>query len=243
MITKINSFGDFHEFIQSYSGFAYRGVTNASYQLIPGIGREWKVKRVDPIGLKDLEIAMLRKFRQQAIQRIETKPENDWEWLFLAQHHGLPTRLLDWTINPLVSTYFACRKESDTDAALYVIKPLPSLQCVDFIEEPDPFSITDIKYLWPPHVTPRLAVQSGIFTIHPNPQTQWSSKIIDKILISASARTKILEGLKRYGIHESSLFPDLDGLGRHLKIEIKQMNNQLVGLNSIIEKFKKSTFT
>lgn len=240
---KIESFADLHKFLQEHPGFAYRGVTLASYQLVPGIGREWKIKRVDPVGLKKLEIAMLRKFRQQAIQRIETKPENDWEWLFLAQHHGLPTRLLDWTINPLVAAYFACRKESDTDAVLYVIKPLPSLLCVDFDEEPDPFSITYIKYLWPPHVTLRLTVQSGIFTIHPDPQTPWSSEIIDKILISASGRSNIREGLSRYGIHEASLFPDLDGLGRHLKIEIRQMNNNLVELNSIIEKIKKSTFT
>lgn len=51
---------------------------------------------------------MLKRFMQDARTFLVDAPANDWEWLFLAQHHNVPTRLLDWTENALVALYFAC---------------------------------------------------------------------------------------------------------------------------------------
>jgi type I restriction enzyme M protein len=50
---------------------------------------------------------MLEKFKREAIPYLTIKPNDDWDWLALAQHHGLPTRLLDWTQNPLVAVGIA----------------------------------------------------------------------------------------------------------------------------------------
>jgi hypothetical protein len=52
------------------------------------------------------------------------RPQNSWEWYFLMQHSGAPTRLLDWTEGALIALYFAVRNKLDaTDAAVWVLDP------------------------------------------------------------------------------------------------------------------------
>jgi hypothetical protein len=56
------------------------------------------------------EVAMITRFMQDAQSFLADAPSEKWEWLFLAQHHGVPTRLLDWSENALVALYFACER-------------------------------------------------------------------------------------------------------------------------------------
>ena len=77
------------------------------------------------------EVALINNFQARAYGRLghRSKPCSDLEWLFLAQHYGLPTRLLDWTESPLVALYFAvseenCRGElADCNACLWAVAP------------------------------------------------------------------------------------------------------------------------
>ena len=94
---EIKTFTELHEIIEKYDArtVIYRGVKSVKYPLIPKIGRIVPPSSMRSRAANEKEI--MRLFKEQALPYLDFMPANDWDWLALAQQHGLPTRLLDWT--------------------------------------------------------------------------------------------------------------------------------------------------
>lgn len=99
----------------------YRGASNAAHPLLTSLDRLGGMER--PHSKVDLEEHILRSFIRYSRPHLdETRPHNEWELLIAAQHHGVPTRLLDWSYSPLVAAFFAtrpARRGQDRDRAVW----------------------------------------------------------------------------------------------------------------------------
>jgi len=220
-MNEIKTKKDFSEFISEYTystkNYLFRGVKKESYKLIPTIGR-FKTNKNKEITKSDEEL-ILKLFKQKAFTFIKEHINNKLELLAIAQHHGIPTRLLDWTTNPLVALYFAVgekfedyEKEEDSLIYIYNLKKQTKIE-PDF----DPFKITRVERFIPRYYDPRIISQSGQFTVHPNPNQSFESKEISAIKIGYQKRLEIKKALNKIGINESTLFPDIDGIAKYIK--------------------------
>jgi hypothetical protein len=97
------------------SNYAFRGIGHASHDL------RTSLMRLEG-DYEALEEPLLRTFRKYA-RRYATWEDNEWNWLAVAQHHGLPTRLLDWTFSPYVALHFATDdvEKFDQDSVIWMI--------------------------------------------------------------------------------------------------------------------------
>lgn len=166
----------------------YRGAPDARWSLLTSLD---SLGGVNPAHTKvELEEHVLRNFVRYSRPYLPSPPVNDWELLVAAQHHGLPTRLLDWTYSPLVAAHFATLKSRP--GASPVVWRLDWKRMHRHFKLPElALLIEDLEGLFgkgkpftpgalmaagrnghrfacmiePPSLTPRIVVQSATFTL------------------------------------------------------------------------------
>ena len=200
--------------------YLFRGHADLEWELEPAIDRsdfsglQGKLKRVDH------ERLAFDRFKRLAVPHLRSRPMNDWEFLALARHHGVPTRLLDWTENPLAALFFAVEPARPTDGAVWCYTYIEMEEALDVQRTPDPLSVERIMLFEPSHVHPRIWAQSCVFTVHPpkfkSLKDPWGVSPLTRVRIPKAARAPLRKELQRVGVHRASLFPDLDGVGQHV---------------------------
>ena len=196
----------------------FRGVRDADYQLVPSVGR-W----LGPANHRnDYEKDLLNEFKRKALGYIERLPHSDWDWLLLAQHHGLPTRLLDWSTSPLIALHFALAESDSANFAVYEANVADSVPVAKLVEMSiSPFQVNLTLQVNPSYVAPRVERQSSVFTIHEDPWLPMTSKnTIRKYMFPASARRDGRRKLRHLGITSALLTPGLDGLTSDISFSV-----------------------
>ena len=213
----------------------YRGHGKSKWTLLPFLAR-------DPSRLK-CEADLIAKFQQNAVLLLQPLPDSEWAWLTIMQHHGVPTRLLDWTESPLVGLYFAVERHDDEPGALWVLNPTELNLCAnikrDLASYIPTFEDTELEnykasvlqsetssHLNPAAVigrrnTPRMQAQLGVHTvIQRDPiaiEEMPGQKHAWKYIIPAPAKQTIRRELSLLAFGKFQLFPELQTLGESLK--------------------------
>jgi hypothetical protein len=208
-----------------------------------------KLYRKRPDGSRYNENYLVQEFRRMAPSvaagLAPERKETD-RWLFLMQHVGLPTRLLDWTEGSLIALYFALQNDKLVVWMLNWVELNKLSTGGEISDEMSPLTWfnppghvnignANIKAAWERGETPlelpaaikptyfhqRMNAQKSWFTAHGSrgePITDLvPSKLLKKYVIKPSRRVKMLSDLARLGITKSNLFPDLDALARELE--------------------------
>jgi hypothetical protein len=223
---QINSVQDLIEctetlLIGSTSTFVlFRGQTS-NKPLLP------KIARRDPTrDTTRLETRLVDEFRRRLARERDIASMSEWDLLVYAQHHGLATRLLDWTTNPLVALWFACSgRDPNSDGYLFLLS-VKQQELLNVSDEPHPARIKKSYVLRPNLNNSRIISQAGCFTVHR--YSKQAGRFVDlhkntsiqgRVLMKGVPHAKkaaILEVLDKLGVNEESVFPGPSGTAQYI---------------------------
>ncbi|WKL58706.1 FRG domain-containing protein [Asticcacaulis sp. ZE23SCel15] len=219
----------------------FRGQTDADWALLPGLYRRDVHIFNDAKSKEELyliaEQRMIEAFFDRAAMLLPNFPRSPLMDRIIAQHYGVPTQLLDWTIDPFIALYFAVHGGNpDKDCALFYLNPLTGLnKGMRHINLPWRQKITLVP---PPIIDERIRSQKSAFTIQNFGEKEFFTPLderklkfsgcehsthaddevmtIGKIIIPSERRQQILFQLIELGVDSSLVYPGLQGIGQRI---------------------------
>lgn len=194
--------------------------------LLPKIARDRDLASEDFLGA---EKRLITQFARRSRPYLEIEPADNWDRLAIAQHHGMSTRLLDWTENPLAALWFAIQKprfsdDPETDGAIWIFEAHEG----DYIEskEGEPWDAERTRVFQPTHISKTIAAQSAWFTLHkyhdesgkfvPLERNRAYKDRLRQFRVPYEKFNSLKRQLNRCGVSAASLFPDVRGLCEYL---------------------------
>jgi hypothetical protein len=249
-VNKINNWNEFVSVAQELDGWAFRGQVDSKWELFSSLSRHLKNFGPHKDFWHEREERAIRIFRRKAHNYISDLRilDDDLRCLAMMQHHGAPTRLLDFTKSPYVAAFFALENARD-DAAVFALNtprlwracPKDSPELTHEIIDPrnkgnfdNFFANNKHELVWigePKEMDRRLLAQSGTFVmpgIIDKPiediliRYSSSESLLLKIILPAKKiRKEAMRSLYRMNITNATLFPDLDGLAKSIAFELE----------------------
>lgn len=246
---RIASWNDFVACADELDDWAFRGLRSSQQPLVSSLCRRLTQYTPDASQWRSREARALRIFRRKAHIYLGERGvlDDDLRCLAMMQHHGAPTRLLDFTKSPFVAAFFAL-EGADGDAAIYALNTpalwhaVPTFDASLTRERIDPrrsdnfaryFATNDQPILWcgePAEMDRRLVAQSGLFVVPGQIELtldqilrhyEASEPLLKKIVLPLALREQVMRALYRMNITHATLFPDLDGLARSIGYELE----------------------
>lgn len=208
----------------------YRGQNTEKWKILPTLFRE-EVAKTESRSWSELEGSLLIRMKQRARGELNYEPMSELEWMSIAQHYGLPTRLSTWTENALVALYFATEPgREDEDGVVWRILPGDSSLVIaqDYEQVPE-----QPRIYFPQKTTPSMLNQKTCYLCHPLPAEDAAAETFEeyfelgdermhlaKLVVTASEKAFIRRRLATMGIEARTLFPGMAGLCEQIKEEI-----------------------